>query len=167
MIKLNFLTPKQTTKILNIFKRPYLYVFITVIIAYLAINIYFNELYVVGLKILRYNPAVSIPYITFNIINTFFIGVSMTLGFVRFVELGIINAKASIISVIGSTFALLTGACPGCISGLLPVVAGMFGSTLNLNSFPFHGIEIQALSTLLLLFGINQLTKDVACKINN
>lgn len=166
MIKPIIFTPKQISKMWNVFKKPYLYVFLIVIVLYSAINIYFNELYVVGLKILGYNPSIIIPYISLNIVNTFFIGLSMTLGFVRFVELGIIYAHASIISMIGSFFALLTGACPGCISGLLPVFAGMFGSSLNLNSFPFHGIEIQALSTLLLILGINQLTKDVVCKIN-
>jgi hypothetical protein len=45
------------------------------------------------------------------------------------------------------------------------VIAGVLGSNLNLNSFSLYGIEIQLLSTLLLLVGIHQLSKEVSCKL--
>lgn len=136
-----------------------------VIVVFTILNVYFNELYVVGLSIFRFNPFISVPYIVLIVLNTLLVGITFTLSYVRFTELGLVSPNATITSFLGSFFALITGACPGCISGLLPVFAGAFGSSLNLNSFPLYGLEIQILSSLLLLFGVYQLSKDVVCEI--
>jgi hypothetical protein len=159
------MSEQQVTKIKSVLRIPHLYLFLLVVVIFTIINTYFNELYIVGLSIFRINPFISIPYITLIAMNTIFVGITFTLAYVRFKEVGIITPHVTITSFFGSFFALVTGACPGCVSGLLPVVAGIFGSSLNLNSFPLYGLEIQILSSLLLLFGVYQLSKEVVCKL--
>ncbi len=160
-----FLSGAQLLKIKKALSMPYIIFFITTIVIFTLLNVYLNEIYVVGFKLFRYNPFVSIPYVFFLVTNTLLIGLSFTLGFIRFKELGLFSANTTLVSFLGSFFAILTGACPGCISGLLPVFAGFFGASFNLNSLPFFGIEIQFLSTLLLLWGIFSLSKEAICKL--
>lgn len=159
------MTSTQIAKIKGVFRNSNLIWFVITVVAFALVNFILNEVYVVGFAIFRYNPVISIPYMFFIITNTLLTGINFVLGFNRLRELGVIKMGGSVFSFIGAFVALLTGACPGCISGLLPAIAGVLGSNLNLNSFPLYGIEIQLLSTLLLLAGIYQLSKEVSCKL--
>lgn len=161
----SFLSFSQLNKIKLAFISPYIFIFLSIIIIFTLLNVYLNEIYVVGFRLFRFNPYVSIPYIFFLVSNTFLVGLSLTLGFIRFKELGLFSANSTLTSFLGSFFAILTGACPGCISGLLPTFAGFFGASFNLNSLPLYGLEIQFLSSILLVFGVYSLSKEVVCKL--
>jgi len=149
-----------------IIKPKYRWFFILWIIIFLAINIFVNEIYVVGASILNYSPVISIPYISFTLLNTFLVAISVNLIIARVRALkSLTSGVAGGLSAIGAFFALLTGACPGCIAGLFPIIIGLIGSPFQLTQLPLFGIELQIISTIFMLIGIYFLTKPFTCKI--
>ena len=143
-------------------------IFLGTITVFWIINYYLSDLYVIGIKyITSLPPSIYIPFISFTLINTILIGISMVLSVKRITLLragGLI--KGGGISMIGSFFALLSGACPACIAGFFPVVMGYIGySSIALPGLPLYGLEIQIASALLLGVGIYFLSKPIVCKI--
>ncbi|HLC31405.1 MAG TPA: hypothetical protein VJK51_01950 [Candidatus Nanoarchaeia archaeon] len=55
---------------------------------------------------------------------------------------------------IGTVGGLLAGVCPLCITGLFPLLFGLFGLSFSLASLPFKGLEVQASAIVLLLIGL-------------
>lgn len=160
------ITKIQTHKIKEaLFTSPYRYYALISGISFLFLNFALNEVYVIGFHIFSYVWYISIPYTLFTVVNTILIALNVNLMIMRFKEMNGFNKKGGVFSAIGTTFALLTGACPGCIAGIFPAVAGILGSTFTLNQLPLYGMEIQILSTVLLLIGTYQLSKPMTCKI--
>ena len=60
---------------------------------------------------------------------------------------------------------LIGGACPGCFAGIFPAILGLFGSTGTLGILPFNGLEIQAVTILIIIFSVYMLTKPMTCKV--
>lgn len=144
----------------------YIILFILWMIIFSLINYFSNEIYVVGAKLFRYPNWIKIPYIIFTILNTIGVALVINLIIIKVKDLNMHNAWGGVMWMIGTFGALLTGACPGCIAGIFPALAWIFGSTFSLSSLPRWGIEIQLLSTLLLVLSIYLLNKPTVCRIS-
>lgn len=147
----------------SVFSREYRYIFILVLVIYSLFNFWLNDLFVLGFEFLKYSWYISIPFSFFLIINSLLVAININLLIARYKLIKSITPEAGFFGAIGTFFALLAGACPGCVAGFFPVVAGVFGSTITLSSLPFYGVEIQLISFLFLLMGMNFMSNDFVC----
>ncbi|MCD5380773.1 vitamin K epoxide reductase family protein [Candidatus Gracilibacteria bacterium] len=159
------LTEIQKNKIIANLKGKNLVFFFLWVIIFSGINFHFNEIGIVGMGVFDYENTITIPYLVFTILNTVLIALSINLLIDKMKEVKNLNPGMGIFSFIGTFFALLTGACPGCIAGIFPLFVGLFGSNMSMYSLPFHGAEIQIVSFVFLVIGIYFLSKDMTCKI--
>ncbi len=148
--------------------RKGLLIFLLATLSFAGLNYYLNELYVIGITYILYLPkAIHLPFLIFTMLNSLLVGVSAALAVHRISQLranGLISGGG--ISLIGSFFGLLSGACPACIAGFFPVVMGAIGhSNLALMGLPLYGLELQIASSILLLVGIYYLSKPLVCRV--
>ena len=152
-----------------IFKKPFVFYFIFIFLAYVSLNLFINKLYI-SLSILSsFALWFLIPFLFFNfLITPFLVALTINLSILRFKEAGPgskIKGKESGATSVGVFAGVLGGACPGCFVGLFPAVLGFFGITASLTILPLYGLEIQFLSAAFLIFAIFLLTKDLVCEI--
>ena len=143
---------------------PYTYVAIISFIAYLGINFLINDWHIFLPGVFAIHWYVAYPYTIFGLIIAIMIALSISLGVMRVKEVQKMSG-ASGLSLLGAVLGILTGACPGCLVGLLPAIAGIFGGTLILSDLPLFGIEIQLATIAILAFAIYKLSADNTCKI--
>ena len=60
---------------------------------------------------------------------------------------------------IGAAAGLIVGVCPLCVTGVFPLLLGLFGISFSFGSLPFQGIEIQILVIIILVFSLWMLEK--------
>ena len=58
--------------------------------------------------------------------------------------------NAGTLTTIGTAGGLAAGICPLCVTGLLPLIFGLFGITFSFAMLPFGGLEVQVLTIILL-----------------
>lgn len=150
---------------LSIIQKPYSKLLFLWFLIFFSLNIYLNEIYVTGYSLLHSSLYITIPFISFLLINTTLTAISINLIIIKYREIKSLSSKNSILSTIGVFFAFLSGGCPGCVAGIFPTLVGIFGSTITLNSLPLYGFELQLIATILLLIGIYYLSKDLTCEI--
>jgi len=151
-----------------LFSSPWRYSYIAIVLSFYLLDYYTNEIYIIGFKVFDYNPTIAIPFVTFTILNGLLVGLTLNLAAMRFRELHSFSqmGTGTATSILGTLGALLAGACPGCIAGLLPVVLGLFGATsFTLAQLPFYGVEVLIASFVLLLIGAYTLSRPMTCKI--
>jgi len=152
-------------------KKPYVFFFIVIFLAYVALNVWVNQVYVTIPVLGSLVWWFLIPFLLFNfLIVPFLVALTVNLSITKFKELRLVNSvknnKASSSSAfIGIFTGVFGGACPGCFAGLFPAVLGLFGIAATLNILPLYGLEIQLLSSALLITAIILLTRDTVCKI--
>jgi len=162
---MKILTQTQKNKIKNNLSWKNLIFFFLWVIIFLWINIYFNDLHVLGFNFLNYENYIRIPYTTFTIINSLLVWLSVNLLIDKMREIKTLNPKTWFFSFIWTFLALLTGACPWCVAGIFPVFVWIFGSNVSIYSLPWHWTELQVLSFVFLIIWIYFLSKDMVCKI--
>jgi len=54
----------------------------------------------------------------------------------------------------------VAGVCPLCVTGLFPIIFGLFGLSFSLASLPFKGLEVQVVAIVLLLSSLYLLRKN-------
>lgn len=145
-------------------KKPYIFSFIIIFIAYLVLNILVNQSYVTAPTLLNNNLNLIIPFIFFSVLVALLVAVNINLVSIKFKELKKIN-KTTEITAIGAFGGILGGACPSCFVGLFPAFAGLFGIAASLNDLPLYGLEIQIFSAILLVISIILLTRENTCKM--
>ena len=162
---MKILNNTQKTKIKKALSGKNLSLFFLFIIIFTFINFHLNEIWDIWFWMFNYAWWISIPYIFFLIINTILIALSINLIIFKVKEIKSINPWAWIFSILWTSFALLTWACPGCIAWIFPAFVWIFGSNISLYSLPLHWVELQILSNILLLTWIYYLSFDMTCKI--
>jgi len=155
----------QKQKIIKNLSWKNLWLFFLWVIIFSGINYHFNEIAVLWLGFLDYENSIKIPYIAFGLSNALLVWLSMNLLIDKMKELKSLNPWAGVLSMLWTFFALLTGACPGCIAWIFPLFVGLFGSQISMYSLPFHWVELQVLSFAFLIIWIYFLSKDMTCKI--
>src|SRR3989344_174665 len=142
-----------------IVKKPYLYYFIFITLAYLAINVILSQFYITLRYIPRYlatlNWTFFLSSVILSVIIAVLIAININLIIMNYKENKRLNVK---LTPIGFIFGLSAGICPLCITGLFPFLFSLFGFSLSI--LPFQGIELQILSILILLISINFLLKE-------
>ena len=162
---MNILSNIQKEKVKKALSWKYLLLFFAWIIIFSVVNFIFNEIWEYWSWIFEYSLWILIPYLFFLFFNTLLIALNINLLIFKIREIKWINPKASFFSLTWTTFALLTWACPGCVAWIFPAFVWIFGSNISLYSLPFHWIEIQALSFVLLITWIYYLSFDMTCKL--
>ena len=156
-------TWKKTWSILVQF--PYNIICLFFIFSYISFDIWINETLIVLPGLLHYPLYISVPFFVTHTIVPILFAISITLFFWKLYTLKQMSAAggtASFAAFIG----LLSGACPGCIAGLLPAFMGLFGyAAFTVNALPFYGNELQVFSIVLFLISIYYLVKDPLCII--
>lgn len=149
-----------------VFKKPYVFYFIFVFLSYIGLNVWVNQLYVSFSTLNDLATWFLIPFVFFTfLIVPLLAALTINLSIIRFKEAGFGKREGSATSV-GVFAGVLGGACPGCLVGLFPAVLGLFGiAGISLSVLPLYGLEIQFLSSALLIFAVFLLTSDVVCKI--
>jgi len=149
-----------------ILERPYIFYFVIIFLLYIFINIIINQTYITFETFFStYRPSFYIPYILLNLTVAFLVALNINLIIIKFKEISSMSGAEGF-SVLGVIGGLIGGACPGCIAGLLPSVLGILGvAGFSLYNLPFHGLEIQVLSIVLLIIGALLLSRDLTCKI--
>lgn len=148
-----------------ILKRPYIFYFILIFLAYIALNLIINKLYVNTLVFTTFALWFRIPFLIFNfLLVPFLAALTINLSVLRFKEASSLGLGSGATGL-GAFGGILGGACPGCFVGLFPAFLGVFGVTATLSIFPFYGLEIQLASVVLLLIAIMLLTRDIVCEV--
>lgn len=155
----------QKSKIKKALQNKYLFLFILWIFIFTFINFYFNEVIELWLWFIDYSWWISIPYIFFLIANTLMIALSVNLIILKVKEVKSLNPKAWFFSILWTSFALLTWACPWCIAWIFPAFMWIFWSNISLYWLPMHWAELQILSFIFLIIWIYYLSLDMSCKL--
>jgi len=113
-----------------------------------------------------YVKSYAYPAFGLNIIVALLMGINISLLVYRLKEYAT-DKKSSMMSGFGIFTAALANGCPGCFAGLFPFILSIFGVSATLSVLPFNGLELQALSGVLLgasIFFLSGKTKNV-CRI--
>ncbi|MFH1649336.1 MAG: hypothetical protein ABIA93_02205 [Candidatus Woesearchaeota archaeon] len=145
------------------FKPPWLYSFLGIFIAFLAFNYWVNYLeYTIPSLISR---GWFVPVFFFMIfVVALLVALNVNLILSKVIEFRKLHHSSGL-SFLGAFAGILGGACPGCFVGLLPSIAGIFGVTTSLSFLPFYGLEVQALSILLLVIAAIIMTRTDVCAL--
>ncbi len=147
-----------------IFKKPYVFYFIGIFLAYITINLIVNQLYVTLDVFTSLVLWFRIPFLFFNFLAIpFLVALTINLSILRFNEAGF--GKHTGAAGFGIFGGIIGGACPGCFVGLFPAFLGIFGVTASLSVLPLYGLELQLLSAALLTSAVFLLTKDIVCEV--
>lgn len=150
-----------------VLEKPYVFYFIGIFLAYIALNLWVNQVYVNLPLLTSYATWFLIPFVALNfLLVPFLVALTVNLSVIKFKEMRSVSGKSSSgFGFVGVFGGILGGACPGCFVGLFPAVLGLFGITASLSVLPLFGLEIQLASVGLLGFSIVLLTRDNVCKI--
>ncbi len=143
-----------------IFKKPYLYFTIGIFLLYLLINFLISGFYDTIPLIIAYANTVNWLKLSISILLSLIIGILVAINGV-YVYMKYNERKecagGGTIAGAGTLGGLLTGFCPLCITGLFPLIFGLFGVSFSLASLPFQGIEIQLAVVILLFISLKML----------
>ena len=145
-------------------KKPYVFSFFTIAILYLGINIFVNKTYITAQSLFNNYSSFIYFFIFFTLLVAFLVAANINLAYTKIKTLRQLN-KGSGLTALGAFGGILGGACPGCFVGLFPAFLGLFGVTASLGNLPFYGLEIQAISGVLLVMSLYLLTRDETCQI--
>ena len=148
-------------------RKPYLFYFIFIFIAYVVFNSLINKSYETLDVFVTYARWFVIPFIAFNyLIIPALVATTVNLSIMKFKDAREIKTNSGRFAFLGVFGGILGGACPGCFVGLFPAFLGLFGTTITLSSLPLFGLELQIGSALLLGTAIILLTRDTVCKVD-
>ena len=147
-----------------IMKRPHVFYFIGIFLAYIALNLIINKFYETTNIFKTFVLWFIIPFLFFNfLLIPFLVAFTINLSVLRFKEAGFgSHTGATGFGIFGG---ILGGACPGCFVGLFPAFLGLFGVTASLSVLPLYGLELQILSAALLITAVIFLTRDIVCEV--
>ena len=136
----------------NIFQKPYLFWTLSLFFSYLALSIFLSGFYITIQYIPYYIKQINWLELSVSIVFTLVIAALVAFNsvyaFIKFKERK--SAKITGLSCAGTVLGLTTGVCPACVTGLFPLILGFFGITFSWATLPFHGLEIQLLTILML-----------------
>ena len=145
------------------FKRPYLYIFIGVFLAY-SMLLYFISDFGITLSIaFQYAETVNWYKIIFSILFSLIIASLISINSCYLYRNYLVRKKCKDGSTLvgaGAIGGMAVGVCPVCVSGILPIVLGALGISFSLGALPFQGLEIQVLIIAVLGFGFYKLKGD-------
>ena len=145
-----------------LFKKPYIYFVFLIFLIYIILNIFVSGFYNTLPLILVYAKTVNWFKLGFSLFLTLIIGIliafNSVLIYIKYQEKK--RCKEEIVlSSIGGFGGLISGVCPLCITGIVPLILGLIGISFSLASLPFQGIEVQILVVFVLTISFFSLSK--------
>ncbi len=144
----------------RVFKKPYLYFTIGIFLLYLLVNFLISGFYDTIPLIIAYANNVNWLKLGLSLILSLIIGILVAVNgvyvYIKHRERKECTGGGTIAGA-GTLGGLLTGFCPLCITGLFPLIFGLFGVSFSLASLPFQGIEIQLAVIVLLAISLKML----------
>lgn len=151
-------------KLLYILKnKPWSFLF--VFWGYILFNELLNKTHVIFKRLyIDFNFLFSTAFIFINFLFVpLLVSLTLNLSFDKIKDLKYVIRSSGVFSFLGLFGVLLGGACPSCFIGLFPAVVGLLGLGFTLYDMPFHGLEIQILSSIVLIISLHYLTRDTTC----
>ena len=147
----------------EIFKKPYIYFVILVFLIYISIDILISGFYDTIPLILIYANTVNWFKLSLSLLFTLTIGIFIALNtvilYLRFKERKKCKKEITINSI-GGIGGLVTGVCPLCVTGIIPLILGFIGISFSFASLPFGGVAIQVLVVIILLLNFISLNNN-------
>ena len=144
------------------FKKPYIYLMLLIFLIYIILNLFISGFYETVILIVRYSEAVNWVKLSLSIalslVIAILIAINTTYLYINYKQKKICKKEATTTSM-ATIGGLITGFCPLCITGLFPVIFGIFGISLSLASLPFQGIEVQFFIAVILVISYGMLVR--------
>jgi len=145
-----------------LFKKPYIYFVILIFLVYLLLNILISGFYNTIPLILVYAATVNWFKLGISLFLTLVIGVliasNSVLIYIKYKERKKCRKEITLSSA-GAIGGLVAGVCPLCVTGLVPLILGIFGVGFSFASLPFQGIEVQVLVVIVLFVSLINLSR--------
>ncbi len=141
----------------RVFQRPYVYWALGVFLLYLTLAVVLSGFYTTVKLIILYANTVNWFKLSLSLLFSLTIGALVATNTVYLFILSQARrhcGSSKTLTSVGTATGLLTGICPLCVTGLIPLLFGFFGVSFTLGSLPFQGLEIQALTIVLLGFSL-------------
>jgi len=146
----------------EVFKKPYIYFFILILIVYLTLNILISQFYITLRYIPKYIDTINWFELTLSILFTlviaFLVSLTILLSYIKNKQRQKIK-KGVAIAALGTTSGFAAGVCTACVAGVFPFIFSLFGISFSWLSLPFKGLEFQLLVIILLLTSLHLLNK--------
>lgn len=146
----------------RVFRIPYVYWFFGIFAFYLILNVLLSGFYNTIPLIIIYFKTVNWLKLGVSLILTLIIGflvsVNAILVYIKYKERK--KCKGVGVASAGAVGGLITGVCPLCVAGFVPLVLGLIGISFSFASLPFGGIEVQAIIALILFISYRQISKN-------
>ena len=143
-------------------KKPYIYFVILIFLIYISLNVILSGFYNTIPLILVYAKTLNWFKLGISLFLTLTIGVliafNSVLIYVKYKERKKCKRELSLSSA-GAIGGLVTGVCPLCVTGLIPLILGLVGISFSLASLPFQGVEVQFLVVIILLVSLISLSR--------
>ena len=146
----------------TLLKKPYIYFVILIFLVYLSLNVILSGFYNAIPLILVYAKTLNWFKLSISIFLTLIIGAliafNSVLIYVKYKERRKCKKELTLSSA-GAIGGLVTGVCPLCVTGLIPLILGFIGVSFSFASLPFQGIEVQVLVVIILIVSLINLSK--------
>lgn len=144
-------------------EKPYIYWIICIFLLYLIANVLLTGFHQTLKNAIRYSDTFNWSELAFSsflaLVIGFLVAINSVYAYIRYKERKECR-NAVAISGIGAVGGIVTGFCPLCIAGIVPLIFSLFGITLSFASLPLQGIEIQLLVIAILLISLKMLSKN-------
>lgn len=145
-----------------VFRLPYVYATLSLFVAYLALLYAFGNFPTTLHLALLYAPFVTrvelAVSLLFSLAIAALVACNVVLAYARYRERKQCHGAAAVAGA-GTLGGFAAGLCPVCISGLLPLILGVFGVSFTLAALPFKGMELQVLVIFVLVLNMRHLSQ--------
>lgn len=136
------------------FRKPALFWILGIFVIYIIINLFISGFYQTLPLIIKYASTLNWIELGISLLLSlsigFLVALNTVVAFLRYRERKKC-LEGSVAASIGTLGGLATGFCPLCLTGLFPLLFGLFGVTFSFASLPLKGVEIQLLALVILL----------------
>lgn len=146
----------------RIFSRSYIFWFLGIFIFYLLLSVLISGFYNTIPLIINYVETIDWLKLGVSLFLTLCIGFLVALNSV-YVYILYKKRKecreGKVLAGIGGVGGLIVGVCPLCVTGVVPIIFGLFGISFSFAGLPFQGVEVQVLVVIILLISLYILQK--------
>jgi len=142
-----------------------IFIFFLSFFLYIILTVVVNKVYITYKTLFLFEKTYFLTFVFLTIIISFLFGIIVNLLRKRLKDSRDVR-KSIGLAPAGVVVGILGGACPGCVSGLLPLVFAFFGFSFSLLSLPLNGLELLLFSIILMVISLYYLTKEQkSCKV--